>query len=566
MMMKLLFFFVICLFNTFAFSQSKTITVSYSSSAGTGKKMTGVNTGPHSIISGTTEQCLQEIGTEVVRTHDYHGPCDYWGYTNFFDYANQTFDYSFQSHNPLDYNWGTTDAQITEIVNANLQPFFRVGISFPGGGFSPASPMPKDQDGINFHTFAGIAKRTAMHYTAGWNSNYFYTIPYWEVWNEPNNLASWPLNSASEYYKLYHQTVDSIKSFNPLLKVGGPAAAKNAFFTGGIHFTINPDYVSSFLNYCQSNTLPLDFYSFHMYDKKNPYNIKILADTLDYFLNQYNFPNTELIISETNINGFGGYENTAKGCSYLTSELISTVGTRLSKFIWYRGVDLNPLCNSDVNSTASLTLGGYAFKFFNEVNDSTPEFISASGSEFDNDNILDSLNNLMILSGKNSTNDLVKVLVSNHESVYSTLNVSVENLSWTASDQISVQIDQVTSAGYSTSTSSMVGSSTMNIDLTAVTDASVYLITLKKMPLNNLLDLSISNGFDFYPNPASTKVNIKTKFNNYNTMLLNSVGQVVAVKNNCSEFDVSEIPNGLYFIINQNENGETEKSKIVIAK
>ena len=564
--MKKKLLFIVLMVSTQLFSQTKTITVDNSSIIGQGKKMTGVNTGPHSIISGTTEACLQSMGTELVRTHDYHGPCDFWDYTSFFDYPNQTFNYSFQSASPSDYDWTTTDAQISEITNANLQPFFRLGISFPGGGFSPASPMPKDADGINFHTFAGIAKRTAMHYTANWDNGFDHTIPYWEVWNEPNNGASWNIDSVTAYYRLYQQVTDSIKSFNPMLKVGGPAAAKNAFYTGGIHFTINQNYVSNFLGFCQSNAVPLDFYSFHMYDKKNPYHIKLLTDTLSYYLDQYGFTDTELIISETNINT-GGYTNTSKGCSFLASELIATQGTRLSKFIWYRGVDLNPLCNEDVGSTASLTLNGYAYQFYNEVNDSTPLFLNSTGSEFDADNILDSLNNLMILSGKNATDDMVKVLVSNHESIYSDISMTVQNLSWVATDVIDVTIDKVTTAGFSTSSSTLAGASSIAIDLTAVTDASVFLITLKKQAVNSLTESeSLNKELLLYPNPSSNVVYIKTDIINTTVVLTNAQGQQLMSEKNSSELDLSSIPNGLYFITVLGENGEIESSKMVVSK
>jgi hypothetical protein len=562
-----LLFFTIIFTHFFVFSQTKSITVNYNSIVGQGKKMTGVNTGPSSIISGTTENCLQTIGTELVRTHDYHGPCDYYGYTSFFNYFNQTFDYNFKSHLTSGYNWGTTDTKISEIVNANLQPFFRVGISFPGGsGPSPASPMPKDQDGVNFNTFAGIAKRTAMHYTDGWDNGFNYTIPYWEVWNEPNNAASWATNSSSEYFKIYHQTVDSLKSFNPLLKVGGPAAAKNAFFNGGIHFTINQEYVSNFLNYCQTNTVPLDFYSFHMYDKKNPYNIRILTDTLAYYLNQYGFTNTELIISETNINGYSGYENSAKGCSHLTSQLISTVGSRLSKFIWYRGVDLNPLCNADNGTTPSLTLNGYAYKFFNELNDSTPILINSIGNEFNSDNITDSLNNVMILAGKNSSDDLVKVLISNHESVYSAFDVLVQNLGWSASDLITITTEKVTSSGYSTTSTSSVGGLDMSLNIPSVSDASVFLVTLKKQSTTSLGNLVNGRDFVVYPNPTSSEVFFKTELKDFEIILTNTQGQMIFSGKNITEIDVKDISSGFYFVTLKSKDIESEIFKLMIVK
>ena len=560
------FLLLIALFgNTVLYSQTKNITVDFNTPAGTGKQMTGVNTGPNSIVSGTTEQCLNSIGNHLIRTHDYHGPCDYWGYTNFFNYFNQTFNYSFQPHLTSGYNWTTTDAQIAEITDAGFQPFFRVGISFPGAGPSPASPMPKDADGINFKTFAGIAKRTAMHYTAGWNNGFNYTIPYWEIWNEPNNNASWIVDSAQAYYRLYQQCADSLKSFNPQLKVGGPAAAKNAFYAGGIHYTINQNYVSNFLNFCQTNSVPLDFYSFHMYDKKNPYHIKILVDTLSYYLNQYGFSNTELVVSETNINT-GGYDNTAKGCSYLTSSLISVVNTRLSNFIWYRGVDLNPLCNSDIGNTPSFTLNGYAYKFFNEVNDSTPVFIQSAGNEFNADNVNDSLNNVMILSGKNNANTQVKVLISNHESIYSDISLTLQNLPWSASDNISVVTETINSSGYQTSTTSVNGAATLTYNIPAVGDASVFLITFEYNPVTALHSLAATTNTLVYPNPAGNNVAVNTNLKKYTLRLTDTFGRVFFEQQNKQEIDLTNIPDGLYFIQIQDETRAVENIKLVVAK
>ncbi|MBL7765390.1 MAG: T9SS type A sorting domain-containing protein [Chitinophagaceae bacterium] len=546
-------------------SQTKTILVDYNVVSGSGKNMTGVNTGPNSVVAGTTKNCLNQIGNRIIRTHDYHGPCDYWSYTNFFNYFTQTFNYAFQSHLPSGYNWTMTDAQIDEIVNSGFEPYFRVGISFPGGGVSPASPMPKDVDGVNFHTFAGIAKRTAMHYTGGWDSGYNYQIPYWEIWNEPNNQASWTVDSAMAYYRMYKQCADSLKSFNPQLKVGGPAAAKNSFYNGGIHFTINPKYVTDFLSYCQTNTAPLDFYSFHMYDRPNPYNLRILTDTLSNYLNQYGFSNTELIVSETNINT-PGYDNTAKGCSYLASELISVANTRLSKLIWYRGVDLNPLCYSDSGTNSHLTLNGYAYQFFNALNDTTPVYIQSPGSEFNATNVNDSLNNLMILSGKNSAGTIVKVLVSNHESIYNNLQLSLQNLPWSNTDNISIRTESVTSAGYQTSTSSQAGNSTMTLNLSNVADASVYLITFRKNVPNAMEQLISSDKHDVYPNPADQKVYLRTGDKHFTLTLINVYGQILFVQKDNPEMDISHVPDGVYALMILNENGTVEKHKIVVSK
>lgn len=567
--MKTHFLFITLLYSVSSFAQTKSLSVDFNTVVGTGKKMTGVNTGPHSIVSGTTEQCLKAIGNELIRTHDYHGPCDYWGYTNFFNYNTQTFNYSFQSHLTNGYNWASTDSQILEIISLGFQPFFRVGISFPGGGPSPASPMPKDIDGVNFTTFAGIAKRTAMHYTAGWDNGFYYTIPYWEIWNEPNNNASWPADSINAYYRIYQQCADSLKSFNPFLKVGGPAAAKNAFYTGGIYYSIKPDYVSNFLSFCQTNSVPLDFYSFHMYDRKNPYNLRILTDTLTYYLNQYGFSNTELIVSETSVNT-GGYDNTSKGCSYLTSELISVFNARLSKFIWYRGVDLSPLCNSDIGINPSLTLNGYAYKFYNELNDSTPVIIHSIGNEFNSVNVNDSLNNLMILSGKNNSNSIVKVLISNHESVYSDINLTLQNLPWTSADNISIRQETINSLGYQSSSTSISGGGTLNYSIPNLADASVFFITFEKLDAISVETIASSANCVIFPNPfvSQTTLEINKNLSNATITIDNYLGQTVAQIKNISgqtiTFNRNNLASGVYFIRLTEENKTIVMDKLVI--
>ncbi|MBV6473405.1 MAG: hypothetical protein JPMHGGIA_01685 [Saprospiraceae bacterium] len=546
-------------------AQTKLVTVDCSVPVGSGKKMTGVNTGPQSVVSGTTAACLETIGNELIRTHDYHGPCDYWAYTDFFNYTLQKFNYAFQSHLPTGYHWASTDDQIAEIIHSGFQPFFRLGISFPGGGISPASPMPKDSDAINFKTFAGIAKRTAMHYTAGWDHGFNHSIPYWEIWNEPNHKASWDFDSVEAYYRLYRACADSIKSFDPHLKVGGPAAAKNAFYNGGNQYTLNQNYLSNFLKYCKENETPLDFYSFHMYDRPNPYNLRMLADTLSYYLNLYGFANTELILSENN-NNTGGYTNTSKGCSYLTSELISLVNSRLSKFIWYRGVDLSPLCDADDGTHPNLTLNGYAYKFFNELNDSTPILIKSAGNEFNARNLSDSLNNVMILSGKNTSDTEVKVLVSNHESVYSDLSITLNNLPWHSSDHVAIFTETVSASGYQTKTTSTAGGSSITYHVPDIRDASVFLISFKKLTTTSTTSPLQTVSGKIYPNPAHDIVTVQSNFDHYDLTMMNAFGQVFLQQADLKEIDLRAFPNGLYHLCLRNDVGLVENYRLVVQK
>jgi xylan 1,4-beta-xylosidase len=74
---------------------------------------------------------------------------------------------------------------------------------------------------------------------------------YFEVWNEPNLEAFWT-GTQAEYFELYRRTVGAIKGVDDKLRVGGPATVMNA-------------WISAFLDFCEGNSLPVDFISTHHY-------------------------------------------------------------------------------------------------------------------------------------------------------------------------------------------------------------------------------------------------------------------------------------------------------------
>jgi xylan 1,4-beta-xylosidase len=74
---------------------------------------------------------------------------------------------------------------------------------------------------------------------------------FFEVWNEPNLAAFWT-GAQADYFKLYRFTAQAIKQVDARLQVGGPATAKNAWIT-------------EFLDFCETNDVPVDFVSTHHY-------------------------------------------------------------------------------------------------------------------------------------------------------------------------------------------------------------------------------------------------------------------------------------------------------------
>jgi hypothetical protein len=89
--------------------------------------------------------------------------------------------------------------------------------------------------------------------------------------------------------------------------------------------------------------------------------------------------------------------------------------------------------------------------------------------------------------------------------------------------------------------------STFSSQTTVVTSASgnanFLAIGVKENKLNTL-------NFSVFPNPASTAVNVELANNKIaeSITLINSIGQVLKTKNNSNIINVSEIPNGVYYL------------------
>ncbi len=102
----------------------------------------------------------------------------------------------------------------------------------------------------NYDAWATLILKIVEHWVQRYGKN---EVSKWffEVWNEPNLKSFWKGNQ-KDYFKLYEHTVKAIKSIDNNLKVGGPATAKNAWIT-------------SFLEFCEKKSLPVDFISTHHY-------------------------------------------------------------------------------------------------------------------------------------------------------------------------------------------------------------------------------------------------------------------------------------------------------------
>ena len=66
------------------------------------------------------------------------------------------------------------------------------------------------------------------HYTQGWADGFTFDVPYWEIWNEPDNNLTKPdmwIGEPDTYYRLYETAAKVIKAAFPSIKVGGYAGS-----------------------------------------------------------------------------------------------------------------------------------------------------------------------------------------------------------------------------------------------------------------------------------------------------------------------------------------------------
>lgn len=155
--------------------------------------------------------------------------------------------------------FGYIDKLFDFLLSVNIKPFVELGFmpskiaKFKNTVFwwhANGSP-PTDYKKWHF-----LVRETIKHLTNRYGIDEVKTWRF-EVWNEPN-LGSFFRGSQDEYFRLYEVTVDAVKSVCGDYLVGGPS-------TSGADFRENLQYLKSFIDFCSSKNLPVDFFSAHPY-------------------------------------------------------------------------------------------------------------------------------------------------------------------------------------------------------------------------------------------------------------------------------------------------------------
>lgn len=187
------------------------------------------------------------------------------------------------------YNWQYVDEVYDRMLALGVKPFVELAF-FPK---DIAAPDSKTQmwyrgnvsvDRNNFGKWHDLVKAFTRHVVDRYGINEVLTW-YFEVWNEPNLTGTGGFfhGTKSDYFRLYKESANAVKSVDSRLKIGGPATSN--FIADGRHdgeildhaksrfyaqSEINKQqwkgiWIEEFLRYCERENLPVDFISTHPY-------------------------------------------------------------------------------------------------------------------------------------------------------------------------------------------------------------------------------------------------------------------------------------------------------------
>jgi xylan 1,4-beta-xylosidase len=390
-------------------AQPRNLMVDAAQVTGLIRSFQGVNCGPAPFMPGLADVSRQyrDLRIDLVRVHDFFGPGDIdarwvepldpisrWVKA---DGARSIFpNWEADPEKESSYNFGPTDRIIQAITAGGAEVYFRLGRSW-GAEARPPSDFAK---------YAEICRHVVMHYNGGWAKGYHYNIRYWEIWNEPDLLVAWAPNfirpfwtgTPEQYYELYEHVARAIKGYDAALKVGGPAKARPELSDG---------YRERFLQYCARRQVPLDFYSWHLYQTGQSPRPCLLLETsrmIRTLLDAYGFNRAENILSEWNMsvtmnNAGPRNPSSLRNAAFISSALTCLQESPLDRALFYRG---DPTVMGLFEVNGEYRRNAAVFKFFGALQD-TPQRLAVTGADD---------RGVTLLAGRSAEGSLVQLILT----------------------------------------------------------------------------------------------------------------------------------------------------------
>ena len=164
------------------------------------------------------------------------------------------------SGNPI-YNFTYLDQAYDTLLRHNIRPIVELGftpdalrsgpeqIFYWKANITPPASYPK---------WNALVRALIEHLLARYGRNEVLSWPF-EVWNEPNFEEFWARPNLDDYFIMWKETYRTLKSAEPRLIVGGPAADTNG-----------DEFLEAFLLRCAAESLRPDFISRHVYLSLTP--------------------------------------------------------------------------------------------------------------------------------------------------------------------------------------------------------------------------------------------------------------------------------------------------------
>lgn len=244
---------------------------------------------------------LTEANVKYSRTHDV---CGEFSSACMIDIPNIFRNFDADENDPASYDFAFTDVFLKSLVDAGVEPYYRLGVSIENYCTIKAYNIypPKD-----FAKWARICEHIIMHYNYGWANGFHFGISHWEIWNEPEGYID-PMENQmwrgtfEQYMEMYGIVAPYLKSKFPELMIGGYASTGFKFLTGDYpsdQKARREHSVTSFHNFLKAardNKWPLDFFSFHSYSAV--YRLRTQIDYVRKYLDEYGFTKTQMSLNE----------------------------------------------------------------------------------------------------------------------------------------------------------------------------------------------------------------------------------------------------------------------------
>lgn len=183
----------------------------------------------------------------------------------------------------LSYDWSEVDPFVDNLNSRGVDPYWSYSyqpapLQVGGDWRSRPSSLPAWESMLD--TFADHFEQTDR------------PVAYQEIWNEPDFGTVFFTGTQAEYFDMYRDGVQGIRSGDPDAVVGGLSSAYRTA------------WITPFLDYVDTNNLPLDFLSFHQYPGNAADEPAAIGSYLDEFKTRLagrsEFHTTELHLNEYN--------------------------------------------------------------------------------------------------------------------------------------------------------------------------------------------------------------------------------------------------------------------------